>query len=108
MGIDTVYHTGLGIITGLPAECFHPDFKNGQDGASGKASLPDCPSQAAGGEKSLSLQLCSGRLDGLCLPQPGTEEPSQAAVRVCSTDGTGWLPAFCSRGFVLVPVSNIP
>lgn len=68
------------IISGLPAECFHPSFKNGQDGASGRGSHL---SQAAGGGKSLSLQLpqASGRLDGLCLPQPGTEEPSQAAVR---------------------------
>lgn len=68
--------------------------------------LYDCPSQAASGGKSLSLQLSSGRLDGLCLPQPGTKEPSQASVRLSSTDGIGWSSAFCSHGFVLMPASK--
>lgn len=99
------------IISGLPAECFHPSFKNGQDGASGRGSYL---SQAAGGGKSLSLQLpqASGRLDGLCLPQPGTEEPSQATVRVYSINGMTCLLVswFCACAYiqVLFPEGAVP
>ncbi|KAI1234813.1 hypothetical protein IHE44_0003194 [Lamprotornis superbus] len=60
--------------------------------------LSDCPFQAAGGGKSLSLQLSSGRLDGLCLPQPGIKEPSQAAVRLVASIvfiSFGVIAAFC-------------
>lgn len=76
----------------------------GMTGPVEKDCLSDCPSQAAGGGKSLSLQLSSGRLDGLCLPQPGPKEPSQATLRAYST--ISCPPAFCSHGFVPVPASR--
>lgn len=40
-------------ISALPSECFHPNFKNGQDGVSGSGSdLSDSPPGAEGGDLS--------------------------------------------------------